>query len=211
MFNKENNEEDTLNFFSWSSSFDSTVVVDDVVYPNRYNITLSFIPKTKEISQQNIGFEKIKYLIQRLCENAVIFSPMDKTQAYWFKMPVNKILLPGSPYDQLLAVVLFQKIESIAGKYFHFGHLTVDSKLGDNIKYTIDNESVKTIEHDTSFWNDEKIKTWWHRDDTATFDQRINSKTIWTGAVTWKDLGYETNSVKKQNFNPTVIDGGRKE
>lgn len=210
MFNKENNEEDTLNFFSWSSSFDSTVVVDDVVYPNRYNITLSFIPKTKEISQQNIGFEKIKYLIQRLCENAVIFSPMDKTQAYWFKMPVNKILLPGSPYDQLLAVVLFQKIESIAGKYFHFGHLTVDSKLGDSVKYTVDKTSYENKHLDVTNWMDSDINPWWNRNDTATFDQRIDAKHIWTGGSTWEELGYESGTeTKAKSFNPTVIDGGR--
>ena len=201
----------TINLFTWGTTFDSTVVIDDCVYPNRYNITLGFLPKSKNIQDQNIGFERFKYLFNTLCENAIIYSPQDKTMPYWFKMPVNKILLPGNPYDQLLGTILFEKLNSICGNFFHLGYLTVDSKLGDNIKYTIDNESVKTIEHDTSFWDDEKIKTWWHRDDTATFDQRINSKTIWTGAVTWKDLGYETNSVKKQNFNPTVIDGGRKE
>jgi len=209
MFNKEDNE-DTLNFFSWSTSFDATVVVDDVIYPNRYNIKFSFIPKTKQISKQNIGFEKIKYLIERLCENAVIFSPMDKTQAYWFKMPVNKILLPGSPYDQLLAIVLLKKIESIASDYFHFGHLTVDSKLGDSVQYTVDKTSYENKHLEVTNWMDTDINPWWNRNDTATFDQRIDAKTIWTGANTWEDLGYEsTTETTAKPFNPTVIDGGR--
>ena len=206
MFNKE---KDNINFFTWSTKFDATVVVDDVVYPNRYNATISFIPKTKEISKQNIGFEKIKYLLERLCENSVIFSPADKTQAYWFKMPVNKILLPGSPYDQLLAVTLFKKIHSIAGEYFHFGQLTVDSKLGDSVKYTVDENSIENKHLSVANWMDSNIDPWWNRNDTATFDQRIDAKTIWTGASSWEDLGYESTSRKVKSFTPTVIDGGR--
>ena len=99
MYNDKLNDDDTLNFFSWSTSFDSTVLIDDVVYPNNYNATINFIPKTDNIQKQNIGFEKIKYLLEKLCENAIIFNPKDKTQDFWFKMPVNKILLPGNPYD----------------------------------------------------------------------------------------------------------------
>jgi hypothetical protein len=45
MYNKDQDE--TLNFFSWKGHFDATVVVDDVVYPNRYNLEISFIPKSK--------------------------------------------------------------------------------------------------------------------------------------------------------------------
>lgn len=203
-----NNEENTINFFSWSGTFDATVVVDDIVYPNNYNVEISFIPKTQETTKQNLGFEKIKYLIERLCENSVIFSPTDKTKDIWYNMPVNKILLPGSPYDQLLSVVLFQKIENIAGKYFHFGNITVDSKLGDSIKYTIDGNSYENKHLQVSNWMDSDINPWWNRDDTATFDQRIDANKIWTGSVTWKDLGYEQ-SDKKSSFKPTVIDGGR--
>jgi len=50
---------DLLNFFSWETEFDASVIVDDVVYPNSYNLSISFIPKNDNIKTQNIGFEKI--------------------------------------------------------------------------------------------------------------------------------------------------------
>lgn len=198
-----------INFFTWSTSFSSTVIVDDCVYPNTYNITIAFVPKSDDIKLQNIGFERIKYLFTRLCENAVIFSPKDQTQSIWFKMPVNKVLLPGSPYDQLLAVCLFKKISSIAGKYFVFDHLSVDSRLGDNVKYTIDNESLENKHLAVTEWIDADITPWWNRNDTATFDQKLDAKTHWQGAVSWKDLGYDDTETKTKPFNPTIIDGGR--
>jgi hypothetical protein len=89
MYSKDQDE--TLNFFSWKGHFDATVVVDDVVYPNRYNLEISFIPKSKEISQQNIGFDKIKYLVERLCENSVVFSP---TNQYGLKCQLIKYYYP---------------------------------------------------------------------------------------------------------------------
>jgi hypothetical protein len=208
MYNDKLNDDDTLNFFSWSTSFDSTVLIDDVVYPNNYNATINFIPKTDNIQKQNIGFEKIKYLLEKLCENAIIFNPKDKTQDFWFKMPVNKILLPGNPYDQLLGVCLFKKIQSISSEYFHFGYFSIDSKLGDRVKYTVDNESFENKHLEVSNWC-EDINPWWFRNDTATFDQRISKDKIWTGAVSWEDLGYAGNKDAGKKFKPTVIDGGR--
>jgi len=209
MFNKEKDNEDVLNFFSWNTNFDATVLIDDVIYPNNYQVSISFIPKSNNIKTQNIGFERIKYLLNRLCENAVIFNPKDKTQKIWFTMPVNKILLPGSPYDQLLGVCLYRKIQSIAGEFFHFGHLSVDSKLGDRVKYTVDNDSFENKHLNVTEWVDSNIDPWWNRNDTATFDQRIDANTIWNGATTWKDLGYDTDNTKAKSFKPTVIDGGR--
>ena len=203
------NKDQQLNFFSWKTQFSTTVVIDDCVYPNNYTLKISFIPKSDNIQTQNLGFEKIKYLTNRLCDNSIIFSPNDKTNTYWFKMPVNKILLPGNPYDQLLGVCLFRKIQSIAGKFFYLGELTIDSRLGDNIKYTVDDESFENKHLDVEKWIDSNIDPWWNRDDTATFDQRIDAKTIWTGSISWKDLGYEQTEQPNKSFNPTVIDGGR--
>jgi len=201
--------ENSLNFFTWETKFDATVVVDNCVYPNNYKITFSFIPKSDSIQMQNLGFERVKYLFNVLCENSVVFNPKDNTQSIWFKMPINKILLPGSPYDQLLGVCLFRKIQNISGNFFHLGHLTIDSKLGDNVKYTVDDESFENKHVEVEDWIDADITPWWTRNDTATFDQRIDAKTFWTGAKTWKELGYEQTDTKTRSFNPTVIDGGR--
>ena len=108
----------------------------------------------------------------------------------------------------LLAIVLLKKIESIASDYFHFGHLTVDSKLGDSVQYTVDKTSYENKHLEVTNWMDSNINPWWNRNDTATFDQKMDAKKYWTGAVTWKDLGYDTDSENKQ-FKPTIIDGGR--
>ena len=203
--------DNSLNFFSWETEFDATVIVDNCVYPNNYKVHFSFIPKNDSIQLQNIGFERVKYLFNILCENSVIFNPKDESKSIWYKMPINKILLPGSPYDQLLGVCLFHKIKIITNEFFHLGHLTIDSKLGDNVKYTVDADSFENKHLEVGEWVDADIPPWWTRDDTATFDQRINAKTYWTGAKSWKELGYEKpeSTSKSKSFKPSVIDGGR--
>ena len=51
-------------------------------------------------------------------------------------------------------------------------------------------------------------ESWWDRNDTATFDQRLDAKTIWVGARSWRELGYGSDAPKKP-FNPTIINGGK--
>jgi hypothetical protein len=209
MLNDDNTNDGILNFYSWHTDFDSTLVLDECVYPNSYNVKLSFLPKTSEVLLQNNSFDRIKYLFHTLCQNSVITHHSDPLQTVWFKMPVNKVLLPGPPYDQLLARCLFNKIVAISGKYLHIGQLTLDSHLGDNIQYTIDNDSYEDKSLGEAPWK-ESIggESWWDRNDTATFDQRLDAKTIWVGARSWRELGYGSDAPKKP-FNPTIINGGK--
>lgn len=203
----------TINYFHWETTFDATVLIDDIVYPNNYNVKVSFIPKTSDIKLQNNSFDRLKYLLNKLCENSVIISPKSSLQSVFFKMPVNKILLPGNPYDQLLGICLFHKICSISGKYIHFDNLIIDSKLGDSVQYTVDENSYENYNlPKTDTWISNVIsEPWWFRNDTATFDQVISDSEYWTGAHTWRELGYGSNAEQKSTFNPTIIDGGRSE
>lgn len=193
-----------LNYFTWKTKFDATVVIDGCVYPNNYSVEISFLPKINDIKAQNIYFDKIKYLFNTLCENSLIFNINDSHKDFWFTMPINKILLPNAPYDQLLAICIRKKIQSIAEKYFHIGEISIDSKLGDNVKYVIDDESYENNTVDDIKWEHK----WWERDDTATFDQTIDDS-YWSGAVSWVELGYEYKTTNSAKFKPTIIDGGR--
>jgi len=198
-----------FNFFSWETEFDAIVIVDDVVYPNNYHIKLTFLPKVTDIKLQNNSFDRVKYLFEKLCENSVILKPKSNLESVFFKMPVNKILLPGDAHDQLLGIALYNKCVAIAGKYLHIGQLMVDSKLGDNVQYTVDSDSYENTRLQTDAWNTNVIsQPWWDRNDTATFDQVLGEKEYWQGAKTWRELGYGSNAPKKE-FNPTIVDGGR--
>lgn len=208
LINDNDNFQD-VTFFNWETTFDATVLIDDCIYPNTYNVGLSFLPKSSDIKLQNNSFDRLKYLFTRLCENAVIINPETKLQPIFFQMPVNKILIPGNPYDQLLCCVLYHKMIAISGKYLHLGHLTLDSKLGDNVQYSIDEKTINNINLPDNEWISPVItKPWWKRNDTATFDQVLGEKEFWGGPSTWRDLGYGSDAPKKE-FNPTILDGGR--
>ena len=54
-----NNDTDQIaNFFSWETDFDAILAIDDVIYPNTYNIRMSFLPKVTDIKLQNNSFER---------------------------------------------------------------------------------------------------------------------------------------------------------
>lgn len=209
MLTNDSDQDQVVNFFHWETDFDGIVLIDDTIYPNTYNVKISFLPKTSEIKLQNNSFERIKYFFHKICENSIILQPGVPLESTFFKMPVNKILLPGNPYDQLLGITCFHKLKAIAGKYLHIGQLTVDSKLGDNVQYTVDSDSYENINLQHDAWVDKIIpEPWWDRNDTASFDQVLGPKEYWQGAKSWRELGYGSNAPQK-TFNPTIIDGGR--
>ena len=209
MLIKDNSNLNDVTFFNWETTFDATVLIDDCIYPNTYNVNLSFLPKSTDIQLQNNSFDRLKYLFGNLCENSLIINPETKLQAVFFQMPINKVLLPGKPYDQLFWYVLYHKMIAISGKYLHIGHLTVDSKLGDNVQYSVDEKTINNITLPDENWISPVItQPWWDRNDTATFDQVLGEKEFWTGPKSWRDLGYGSDAPKK-SFNPTILDGGR--
>jgi len=195
-----------INYYTWSTSFDATVVIDGAVFPNHYECSISFLPKSTSVKIQNIHFDKIKYMFKTF-ENSLIFNIEDEHKDFWYKMVVNKVLLPSQPYDQLLAVCIRNKIISICGEHFDIGEISLDSKLGDNVQYIIDEDSYENKVANEVVWED---NPWWTRDDTATFDQKMGDD-IWRGAVSWKDLGYVYEPEGNTKFKPTVIDGGREQ
>ena len=45
MLTNNSDQDQIINYFSWETEFDATVLIGDVVYPNSYNVRISFIPK----------------------------------------------------------------------------------------------------------------------------------------------------------------------
>ena len=60
MLTNDSDQDQVVNFFHWETDFDAIVLIDDSIYPNTYNIKISFLPKTSEIKLQNNSFERIK-------------------------------------------------------------------------------------------------------------------------------------------------------
>jgi hypothetical protein len=173
--------------FIWPSEFACTIITENLLLPNYYNIKISLEPIDSNTNNINLGFKKIKYFIGNYLQNSIIVNQDLAIVKPLLTLESNLVLLPVEPYDVFFASILFQKLYTITEKYFTINYLTLDSLIGDRVQYTVN--------HDTDIGVDLSGNFWWNMDsiNTGTDDH-----------TSWKDLNF-TDTPK---FSPTVVQGG---
>lgn len=208
-----------MSVVEWSTPFMSTIISYGDIIPNTYEVCLGISPLTDKVDQQNIGFDRIKFFLKNICQNSVMVNIHNNRFESLKKLTDSKFMtLPDEPFDQLLVVLLFYKIDSILGKYFNCDYIILESFQGENVKYHYD------LDYDSSFIDEKTYYTgslynkklpWWYRDDTSVSDNFEDMSVV--QYYTWADLNLSYTSKKKKEkkhniinlkqFFPKVIDG----
>lgn len=175
-----------MNSFIWPSNFTSTLVTENTIFPNLYNLSICIEPIETKYNI-NLGIKKIKYFIENSLDNNIFINLSNPILSSLDKIKNTKIIFPNEPYDFTVGSLLFLKFVTISKKYFDINYLTLSSTIGDNIQYTIFNSD--TYDSD-SFDN-----YWWKIDSPFA---ELNNK------ISWEDLDIRDNN----QFSPRIINGG---
>lgn len=181
---------DNQDFFTWPTKFSCVLVVGDVILPSDYNLTISMIPHLGEST--TIGLKKIKEFISKFVQNSILIEQDHQFLLQLSTLQSNTIQLPKDPTDYFFAAVLFQKLSAISSEYFTIGQITIDSSIGDRVKYQINDISDvynEDLNHDG----------WWIQDN-------VNTNNIDT-FPTWEDLDIFVTP----RFSPILVKGGKNE
>ena len=204
--------------FNWSTEFKSILVVDNELFHNTYKVKVGIKPIIADLEEQSQYFDRLKFFYSYIVASTVIT---------WREEPLYKILqaetnnrfieLPKSPYDQVMAAVLFTKSNALLEGKIVVDSLELSSYQGDGISYTVTKEGSELELLDIDNWfttKYNKFDPWWLRPDTATYDKEL-AKGIYTGHFSWQnnnepkaDPAHDEHA-KVFEFNPRVIDGGK--
>lgn len=170
----------------WTGNFACVAVIENTFIPNIYTVTVSMetYDKKRNIS---LGYQKLKYFVENSLHNSMFISKDNSNLLQINQSDNNIVLFPESPWDYLVGIVLYNKIEVITEKYFEINYMTIDSSMGDHVKYTIHDEL------DSGF--DLKGDEWWNM-DTPTSNLAKN--------LSWEKL----NLKDSPGFSPKIIQGG---
>jgi len=175
----------------WPIDFSCTLMIENCMLPNHYNIRISIEPNSDAQSNIVTGFKKIRYFVENHLHNSVIInqdSPMIET----FKsLDTNIVHMPTDPYDFYLGSILLKKFIVLSEKYFEINQMVIDSLVGDSIQYTISDPEDADLELEGDHW--------WNTDSTDTGSGN-NDKS-------WADLDISDST----GFAPQVIRGGLSE
>ena len=173
----------------WPTEFSCTLVTDNLILPNLYNITIAVEP-IGQVNNIGLGFRKIRQFVDEYLENSIVICSKHPLLPSLKEMETTVIHLPDDPYDFYVGCVLFAKFLKITEKYFHISHFTIDSLVGDRVQYSILHPAESGLDLEGDHW--------WNTDSVNTGSGDTTS---------WEDL----NISDGPRFEPRIIKGGLSE
>ena len=161
------------NTFTWPTNFSCSLVIENNIYPNQYNIEISMFPNGSDSDILKNGFKKLKHFIKLYLNNSILIKEGHPFLIKLDTLETTTVQLPEEPTDYILASVLFHKFSSILDKDITITQITVDSELGDRVKYTVD--TGNKILNNSSWWNNNWMNS--------------SSRTRWCINSRWSHVG----------------------
>lgn len=131
---------------------------------NFYTVDLAFMTNSEEPGNHNIALNRIKHWLFRVMEDSCLIAGDDldtvkKLQA----LGIRTVTLPEEPWDQIIGIMLYTKLQAMAEPHLRIQEVTVSSAAGDNVQYLhSEQESVGPFCSESA---------WWHRPDPSYTDR----------------------------------------
>ena len=163
--------------------FMAGIYYDSRLQLNEYTVKVYFMTNTENPADHNVALSRMKHFIYNELESCIFIDVKSQEQCQKFiGAGLNITTMPGEPVDQLIGIMLYEKLSAIVEDKLIIGEIEISSMLGDGIVYLHgDNENV----------NDIIFPDWWRTSDLVhcELDLINNDKvvTMHQGSV-WREL-----------------------
>lgn len=163
--------------------FMAGIYYDDRLQLNEYTVKIYFMTNTENPADHNVALARMKHFIYNELESCIFVDESNEEQCQKFiSAGLNITTMPGEPVDQLIGIMLYEKMSAIVEDKLIIGEIEISSMLGDGIVYLHgDNENV----------NDVVFPEWWRTSDLVHCNlDLINSDKVVTmhqGSV-WREI-----------------------
>lgn len=209
---------------TWRTDWESVVCYNDMILPNHYDLIVHFNVSTEDDNEQNIAFDRIKYFVDNILQDAIFCGMNDERAPFYMNTYKQKLVtFVAPPQDLVIVATLFSKFISIVEGRIEIEKLELNSKVGNRvtINFDMDFAEESNMLKSDDLVNATKKDPWWNRSDCGTADYFMEDaedekKLIFVTDVTsWDtaDLQWTENKSKvaksEASWNPTIIPGGK--
>lgn len=139
-------------------SFQTAVHFENKFYVASYMLTLSMLVETDSIREQNVAMDRTVHFLNEVLQDSVLVSIHDVEAANKYRQVGIKVCeLPEEPYDQILSMVLIQKLNAIMEGRLKITDLVLESTLSEGVRFTIVSEIAENILAGNHWWNKSTI------------------------------------------------------
>jgi hypothetical protein len=149
--------------------------------------------ETESIKEQNIAMDRIIYFLYEVMQNSVLVNSSNPDIINKYQNVDLKVCeLPEEPYDQILAMVLLLKLNSIAEDRLKITDLVIGSSLSDGVRFNVVSEVAESAFSGRYWWNSPCVAM--NSRDYEVCDQ---SKVIKLFTDDWNNLGLSWRDMAK--------------
>jgi len=183
---------------SKSLSWCSGVIYQEGFFVNQYEVDLAMVTVSSDTDQQNIAYERMKYWVQNVLDNAVLIAHDSAILPAWQKTNARLLVLPEEPVDQIIGMMLYLKLNAVMENRLVVATTEVRSAVGDHMGYTHNNgENLGAL----------SVDGWWSDSRPIWFDSRPREQdkiVALDRSPEWKDFQLDWND-QEANPSHTVV------
>jgi hypothetical protein len=155
-------------------------------YVNTYEVTFSMLVQTDFPREQSVAMERLNYFMSSILQHTLLIKYSETDQIKKYKKAGIKILeLPDEPLDQLIAMILIQKLNAIMENRIIITDINLGSVLSEGIRYNIVSEIAEDVLSGDHWWNKSSL----HVCDEKTTTKKGDNVVKLFDDNKWTDLG----------------------
>ncbi len=170
--------------------FQTGLYFENKFHVNVYDIAASMLVETDSIKEQNIAMDRaIHFLTEVLSNSILVHSANSDVIKKYENVDLRVCELPQEPYDQIIAMVVLLKLNSIMENRLKITDLVIGSSLSDGVRFNIVSEVAESTFSGKHWWNSSCLAITNHRTDGIDHDKVIKLfNDDWTGlGLSWRE------------------------
>lgn len=134
--------------------FQTAVHFEDKFYINSYDLTISVLVETDSIREQNVAMDRASHFLMSVMQNSILINSKETDVIEKYKNAGLKICeFPEDPYDQILSMVILQKLNAIMEGRLRVTDLVVGSTMSEGVRFTMVSEVAENVLGGNYWWN----------------------------------------------------------
>ena len=139
----------------YDTSFLAAVHFNQQFLIAEYTVTINMLTNTADPYEQNIAFNRLRYMIEEVFYNTIFVHQDDVKQCKLYSNAGCKISnLPEEPLDQIIGIMLYSKLSAIMEDRIFITNLDLSSDIGDSVVYSHSIDETRGPFADAGWWND---------------------------------------------------------
>lgn len=140
------------------------------LYTNLYEFDASFNVEAESIEEQNIALERIKFFLDECVQHSIMVRDSEtEIIEKLLDADLRICTLPEEPYDQIIGIMLMNKLNSIAEGRLVITDISITSRLSDGVT------CFHSIEENMGPF---KLGGWWDDNTTTLTDVKQKGKKV---------------------------------